>query len=287
MAAIALGGISIEQASRAVAGQMPQSLTVSTSPGSMADEVRYQVQIGTGGEIAAFGFQYALPLWPTAEPVFGSPVRVDSVELSSDGSIRPAAQGLPGRPVQRIINQCTRSKAASFPQRIWIEVPANSVSVLNLLVKGTYPAWPGTKYGLSFSTFAFDEPSAELVPLASENVQRFMPKGTHIELRAKKQHGKAPTTPEIVGRTSPPLRQARIALKVVRPSPSGAVGLRSWARSPWPTLSLGAVQTDSRGHFRVEPQRIPEKGPFAVIARSEARAMRAADWNCGAFFNIK
>jgi hypothetical protein len=266
-------------------GQAPQSLTVTTSTGPQAKEAGYHLRIQTAAEGAAFGFQYDLPSWPTTEPVLGSPVRVSSVGLSGPGSIRPSAQGAVPKPILRRGNACVRELAAPYLQRYWVEMPANSVSVVNLQVRGTYPAWPGTKYGVSFSTFAFDDPSAQLLPLGAINVPRFMPRGTRIALNAKGEPGKQ-ATPELAGRTYPPFRGARIALRAVRPALSGRVRLEDWGDPRPPAISLGSVTTDRHGRFRVPPRRLTAEGSFAVIARSEARGSRAADWNCGAFFSL-
>lgn len=268
------------------AGQAPQSIAITTSPGPLTSEVEYQLRIQSGAEGAAFGLQYEIPPWPTREPVLGSPLRVASVGLSGPGSIRPAAGGASPKPVLRRRNACVRALTAPHPQRYWVEMPANSISVVNFQVKGTYPAWSGTKYGLSFSTFAVDVPTAQLAPLGTINVARLMPKGTRIDLKAKGKPQKG-LTPELMGRTYPPLRQAKIYLRVVRPARSGSVGLDDWGDPHPPAISLGSVRTDREGHFKVPPRSFAGVGPFAVIARSKARGARAADWNCGAFFNVQ
>lgn len=279
---ITCGAASAKLATTAV-GQMPQSLVVTTSAGPSSHEVGYQLRIQSGADGAQFGFEYGLPEWPTTEPVFGSPVKVSSVGLLGPGSIS-SAPGLTPKPVLRIRNGCTRAIPDRFSRRYWVEMPANSNSTVNLLVRGTYPAWPGTKYGVTFSTFAVNDPVAELVPLASINVPRPMPRGTRIGVESKGQL-RTNATPELVGRTFPPFRLARISLRVVRPSRAGTVGLEDWAGTQ-SSASLGAVWTDSRGRFRVSPRPFTGKGKFAVIARSEARGARATDWNCGAFFSI-
>lgn len=270
----------------AVTGSMPLSLAVAISPGSSAGEAQVQLSIESGAAGAAFGFQYDLPSWPAPRLVTGSPVQVASVGLPGPGSIRAATSGPPPKPVLPRRNACIRETAAPNTQRSWVELPPNTTSVVSLRLRGTYPAWPGTRYGLSFSTFPVDDPFAQLAPLASVNVSRFAPRGTRIEIRAKEQPT-AQTTPEIIGRTFPPFRQARIALRAVRPSRSGSVRLEDWADPRPPAISLGAVRTDRQGRFRVPPRRSEAVGPYAVIARSEARSGRAADWNCGAFFNIQ
>lgn len=260
---------------------MPQSLTVGASPGPSAGEAQYQLHIQPGAEGAAFGFQYALPSWPTAEPVFGSPVQVVSVGLFGAGLIRPVAGPPPKRMLLRR-NGCNRGIPDPFSQRYWVEVPANNASVVSLQVKAAYPAWPGTRYRMTFSTFALDDPRADLVPLGAISEPRLMSKGTHIKIWSQEpiQQG---LTPRLTGRTFPPLRLARISLKVVRVSLSNGVSLEDWAGPQ--AISLGAVRTDRQGRFSVPPQPLEVEGRFAVIARSEARSAREADWNCGAFFS--
>lgn len=259
---------------------MPRSVGITTSSGATAREVRYQLEIQSGAEEAAFGVQYDPPSWSTAEPVFGSPLKMFSVGISGPGSIE-SARVLAPKPVLHIRNGCIRATSDSFSQRFWVELPPNSTSTVYLLARGTYPAWPGTIYGVRFSTFAVDDPGAELVPLASVNVPRLMPRGTRIEIKAKGRP-RTDTTPEIVGRTLPPFRSAKISLRVVRPSRSGGVALEGWAAS---VASLGVVQTDRQGRFKVSPRPFSGSGPYAVIARSEARGARVSDWNCGAFFS--
>lgn len=266
-------------------GQEPVAISIETSKGSMPQAVEYLLRVESGPDGAQFGLEYGLPKWPTMEPVFGSPLKVPSVEISGPGSLR-SAPVLPPKPVLLFKKRCIRAIPDSFAQRFWIEMPANGVSTVHLLAKGTYPAWPGTTYGVKFSTFAINDPVAKLVPLASINVPRFVARGTRIEIEAK-GHSRTGETPEIVGRTSPPLRSARVALRVVRPSRSGGVELKDWADAQSPAAYLGAVQTDHQGHFRVPPRPFSGIGSYAVIARSQARGERAADWNCGAFFKVQ
>ncbi len=263
-------------------GQDPIAISIETSRGQSPQDVEYRLQVVSGVAGAQFGLEYGLPAWPTDEPVFGSPVKVPSIGLSGSGSIEPAP-GLTPKPVLQKKHGCIRAIPDRFSQRYWVEIPPNSASTVSLLVKGTYPSWPRTTYGVAFSTFSTNDPLAELVPLASIDVPRLMSRGTHIEVRAKGRSG-ADRTPEIVGRTSPPFRSGLIFVRAVRPSRSGRVGLEDWLAAS--AVPLGVVQTDRQGRFVVPPRAFTGKGSYAVIARSGARGSRAADWNCGAFFSI-
>jgi hypothetical protein len=280
VASIAVAALSVPNAA---AEPMPQSIVVTSAVGPLSEEMEYRLQIQSGPEGAAFGVQYDLPSWPIAEPVLGSPVMVASVGVSGPGSIRPASGGPAPLPVLRRRSACVREKATLYSERFWVEVPANSVSVVVFRVRGTYPAWKGTKYGLSFFTFAVDDPFAQLVRLASVNAPRLMPKGTRISIRVNGQSRKG-WTPGFFGRTFPPFRSGRLYLKVVRPSLSGNVRLEDWTDTEG--ISLGVVRTDRQGRFSAPPHRLEADGSFAVLARSEARGTRAADWNCGAFFSV-
>lgn len=270
---------------RPALGQAPESITVTTSFGPLAREAGYQLRIQSGAGGASFGFQYDLPVWPTTEPVVGSPLWTRAVELSGPGSIRPASIEPVPKPMLPRNNACLRNRPSSISNRIWVEIPSNSTAVVDLRFRGTYPVWPGTKNQIAFSTFDVNSRLAPLTPLTEVHTTPLMPKGTHIELRAKGKHHTVRSTPELVGRTLPPLRKARIALRAVRPARSGKVKLEAWS-SP-AAIPLGSVRTDRRGHFRVAPQPFNARGSFAVLARSEARGSRAADWNCGAFFAVK
>jgi hypothetical protein len=262
-------------------GQMPVALSVETIQEPAQERVEYRLGIQSGSDGAQFGIQYRLPTWPTSDVVFGSPMEVSSVNLSGAGSVRSTAELLP-KPKRRI--GCNRGAPHPYAKRLWIEMPPNSTVVLSFHLTGTDPAWPNTRYAVSFSTFPVESPSAtEVVPLADITVQRLAPRGTRIELIAQRQVG-AMMTPALVGRTFPAFRNARISLRAVRRDPFGGVGLEDWGDPQSSTVSLGAVQTDSRGYFRVPAHRLTANGSYAVIARSQARGNRAADWNCGPFF---
>lgn len=277
-------GLSPNQVSRAATGRMPQSLVVTTAPGSSTKEALYQLQVQSGPEGAQFGVEYVLPTWPTNEAGFGSPLEDTSVSLSGTGSVRTVAAPQP-KPALKF--GCYRGGSRSLFRRYWIEMPANSTSTLIIHVKGTYPAWPQTRFGLSISTFTVEDPLPnELSALADINVPGLMPKGTRIEMKAQGKAGTL-TTPLLVGRTFPPFRYARIALRAILLTRSGSAGLSDWVNPQPPAVSLGAVQTDSRGRFRVSPHRVTARGRYTVIARSEARGKRAADWNCGEFFTVE
>src|SRR6476469_263551 len=136
-------------------GQMPVALSVETIQEPAQEGVEYRLGIQSGSDGAQFGVQYRLPTWPTSEAVFGSPMEVSSVGLSGAGSVRSTAEALP-KPKRRI--GCNRGMPHPYGKRLWIEMPPNSTSTLSLHVEGTYPAWPGTGYGVSFSTFPVESP---------------------------------------------------------------------------------------------------------------------------------
>lgn len=283
VALLAMGGLVIGNLARAGASPMPESLAVTTSSGPGEHEVGYQLRIQSGPEGTAFGVEYELPSWPTTEPISGSPLEIASIDLFGPGSIRPAP-GLVPLPFLPIENGCVRRFNTLVGSRFWVEVPANNASMVDLQVEGRYPAWPGTRYGISFSTFAVDDKLAPLSDLADINVTRFMPMGTHIQIRAKGRLRNG-FTPQLSGKTTPPFRMAQIRLRAVERSRSGKVGLDDWADPAPRAVSLGAVRTDRQGHFSVPPRPLDSEGRYAVIARSEARGARSADWNCGAFFS--
>ena len=242
----------------------------------------YRLEAQSGPEGAAFGFQYGLPSWPTREVVFGSPLEMVSTGLSGSGSIRRARELIP-KPVLRLRNGCNRGMSGRLGTRYWVEVPASSAAIVELHIRGTYPVWRGTETNVALSTFAIDDPMSPMTPLAVISAPGLTPKGTRIDIRTRQQ-SLAGLSPELVGQTDPPFRLARISLKAVRPSRSGAISLEDWTDLSPPAVPLGTVRTDRQGRFSVPPRPFRGSGPFAVIARSEARGERAADWNCGAFF---
>jgi hypothetical protein len=268
---------------------MPASLSVegTRKERDARHEAVYRIHIGSGANEAAFGFQYYLPSWRTGEPVLGSPIGLFSVELTGAGSIEPAASGPVPPPVRIHRDVCRRERASPLSNDYWVQVPPHSNAIVELRAKGTYPAWPSASYRLRFSTFSINDWTAPRTPLATVSTRPLWSKGTHIQLQVVKGPSDNPRfSPELVGRTSPPLRFGRIALRAVRPERSGSVYLEDWLDPRPPAASLGAVLTDRHGRFRVVPRPLRTSGRYAVIARSEARGKRAADWNCGAFFRI-
>lgn len=269
---------------------MPASLFVegAREEGAARHEGVYRLHIVSGEDEAVFGFQYYLPPWPTGEPVLGSPIGLFSVELIGAGSIEPAESGPVPRPVLRRREVCRRERRTPLSNDYWVQVPPRSSAIVELRAKGTHPAWPNTSYRLRFSTFSINDWAAPRTPLAAAFTPPLWSTGTRIQLRVVKDPSDKPRlSPELVGRTSPPFRFGRIALRAVRPERSGSVYLEDWLDPRPPAASLGSVLTDRHGRFRVPPRPLQSSGRYAVIARSEPRGKRAADWNCGAFFSIR
>jgi hypothetical protein len=269
-------------------GQMPASMSVEAlRHGAPPDaEAIYRLQITSGSDGAAFGIHYQLPDWPTREAVLGSPLRIVSVQLLGPGSIEPAKPPLLPKPVLPLQNVCRRERTTPFGNEIWVQVAPSSTAMVELRAKATYPIWPGTKNSVSFFTFSANEPAAPRALLGGVTTPRVGPVGTHIQMRTVgKPRNDHRLSPEVVGRTVPPLRFGRIAVRAVKPLRSGSVLLSNWGAKE--SVSLGSFRTDHRGRFRVPPRSLPTFGKFAVLARSEGRGGRAADWNCGAFFGVR
>jgi hypothetical protein len=271
---------------------MPSALSVQTERvgvGRNAEAV-YRVHVSAGQGGASFGLEYALPPWPTPNLVVGSPVAVTAVTLNGPGVIRPAAMRVMPKPVLRRRKVCKRERFSPIRPSYWVEVPANGTTYIELRGRASYPTWPGTRYDVAFSTFERDDGTAPRTPLQSVSVPQLGQRGTHITLRSldEKVNGLSAVhsgkTPEIVGRTDPPLRHARIRLRAVRPGLGGWASLEDWNQSGSASVKLGSVRTDARGRFRLPPQPFPYVGRYAVLARSQAKGQIAADWNCGVFF---
>lgn len=273
-------------------GQMPTSLSLVGKREGIGrnSEAVFRIQIGTGATGAAFGIAYKLPSWPTPALVQGSPLSISAVNFTGSLSYRPARSPLVPKPLLKRKDVCSRRGTSPFATSFWIEVPANSSAQLELRGRSVHPYWPQTKFELAFSTFDTDEPSAPRNPLGSVSVPPIGLSGTHITMRVPRQKSAARKsaarrmTPEVVGRTDPPLRFERISIRAVRPSPTGDVSLSLWGKSVPSAVPLGSVLTDRAGDFRIPSQAFPFEGRYAIIARSPARGNIAADWNCGAFF---
>ena len=273
-------------------GQMPTSLSLAgVREGSgRASEAVFRIQISSGAAGSAFGIAYKLPPWPTPAFVQGSPISINAVNFTGAGSYRPATSPPIRKPMVKRRNVCGREGPSPFGSSFWIEVPPNSSAQFELRGRAVYPFWPETESGLAFSTFDVDQPSAPRTPLQSVSVPAIGLRGSHITMRASSPKAGTMssvarrTTPEIVGHTDPPLKLERIAIRAVRPSPSGTVSLSRWGRSVPLAVPLGSVLTDRTGAFRLPAQAFPYEGRYAIMARSQSQGTIAADWNCGPFF---
>lgn len=271
---------------------MPATLSVHTERVGIGPsaETLYRIQINAGSSGAAFGLSYALPPWPTPKLVHGSPIAVTAVRLNGSGSIRPAAVRVLPKPVLKRQEACLRERPSPFATAYWVEVPANSSSQIELRGRASYPSWPGTRYDLAFSTFEVDDYTAARIPLQTVVVPPLGKRGTHIIMRSLKAGSSVRKhvrmVPEISGQTDPPLKNARIIIRAVRPAPreGGRVSLKQWAKGGSASVSLGSVRTDKQGRFHLRSQPFPYVGRYAVLARSQAKGLIAADWNCGPFF---
>jgi hypothetical protein len=254
------------------------------SPSGAMAVYRLVAKAGVNG--AAFGFEYNLPSWRAPE-ILGSPLRITSVELSGSGTIRPARDLVLPKPRLNRENACRRERFSPFGLAYWVEVSAGAEVLIELEARGSFPRWPMTRYEVGFSMFELDEPSASRIPLGTLSVAPLSATGTHLQMNAVDaayQTVNERRTPAIRGRTTPPLRNARISLRAVRPSLSGTLNLSQWTDSSPSTVVLGSVRTDQRGRFDFPSRKFPFAGPYAILARSEAGGGSVADWNCGPFF---
>jgi len=270
---------------------LPSSISVQAEKlgASLQGEAVFRLSISNAdaGAPAAFGFEYAVPGWPVPVGVVGSPLQIRSVELMGPGSLRPAQNGPVPKPVRRRSAACQREFPSPFSQAYWVELPANSSSVIELRARSTFPSWPATQYELGFSTFEVDDFTAQRTPLQTVGFSTLGPRGRRINMRVVKRRGAVHAdraTPEIVGRTNPPLRKGLVYLQAVQRTLSGSVSLKQWSDPSPKAIHLGRVRTDQEGHFRFPSRAFPYVGEYAVIARSQAMGHIAADWNCGPFF---
>lgn len=273
----------------AAKGAMPTSIGVQAErigQGASA-EAAYRLNIDAGSSGAAFGLSYQLPPWPASEKLLGSPLAIAMVGFNGSGSMRPVAVPAVPKPSLKYQEICKREGPSPFASAFWIELPSGGKVQLELRGRASYSRWPGTRYDIEFSTFDADTPFATLTPLQAVSTSPLGMRGTHIVMRSLKaqgQNGLPRTTPEIVGRTDPPLRLSPISLRAVRPTRGGGVSLGQWSKPKPAAVPLGTVRTDGQGRFRLAPQRFPYVGRYAFLARSRAQRAVAADWNCGPFF---
>ena len=265
----------------------PSSIVVQAerlNPPSRQEAV-VRIELNSGPGTAAFGFEYELPTWPMPRGIVGSPIQIRSVEMTGAGSLRPAKSGPVPSPVLKREHVCRRELTTPAASAYWVELPANSSSVIELQARSTFPSWPRTKYALRFSTFELDEPTAARTLLQTVGIPMLGHEGRRIDMHLVEHgvtHGRG-RTPELVGGTNPPLRKGRISLRAVRETRSGSVILKQWS-NPFPkTIYLGGVRTDKEGRFRLPSRTFPYAGKYSVIARSQAMGHIAADWNCSPF----
>lgn len=268
----------------------PASVSVGVERFPDGRQAIFRLTATAGENGAAFGFSYQPPPWPWGDRLSrernasGSPISVRSVQLSGPGSLSQLP-GIVPPPALRLFICDRNDRAVYLSNRYWVEVPAGATTNVELIAKGVFPSWPGTRYQLSFSTFADKEKYWPLQTLQA-TTEALSPRGVLIRMReaGEAEEKGAKTSPEIVGATEPPFRHARIALRAIRLPRPNSLSLGAWS-SP-SAVRLGAVQTDERGHFRLPPQPLPPTGWYAFLARSEARGAFAADWNCGPFFTV-
>lgn len=249
----------------------------------------YQVHATAGNNGAAFGLEYEPSGWPTAPHVLGSPIAIREIRLNGAGNIRRARTGLVHPASLKIQLGCRRALPPErWFRQYWIEMPADSSSVIELEAEGTFPAWPGARYALELSTFpneALLEPS---VPLATLTTSSLAPRGVHIQMHAvsgSSSDSDSGRTPRMVGTTSPRAPLTRLALRLVRPTKSGGISLGQWDNKS--SIPLPPVETDRAGRFEIPSAKVGAEGRFSVLARVRERPGKtAADWNCGPFLSL-
>lgn len=244
----------------------------------------YRISVSAGEFGAAVGLSYGLPSWPTAPRVSGSPMRIQSVRLLGQGSLRQAVVFVP-KPKRKRYPHCVRGDTRPTG-RYWLELPPNTTSTVDFQVTATFPRWSRTSYALTLGTF---ESEAHPFPEANLPVPKSAPLGplgTYIQLRPASgaPSQRVGSSPEIVGRIVPPQRNRKVLLRAVRPTQQGAVLLSQWGAAS--SVSFGAVMTDKQGRFRVLSRPLRGSGEFAFLARTMTSGRFAADWNCGSFFEL-
>ncbi len=244
----------------------------------------YRIAVTSGESASAIGLSYDVPSWPTPGLIFGSPLTVDSVRLVGPGTIRPLPTPLPA-PVGNSKYGCSRGKFSHAGRRFWVETPAGATSSVELRARPTFPSWPDTSYRLSLSSFLSEDPGAEESVLKVGAVPRIAKRGTHIQLRSTGKPVGARWSPELVGKTSPPLRNSRVRVRVVRRVRPGGISLDRW--NAMGSIPIVGVRTNRNGRFVVPPKFISGGGLFAFLARTQASSGVAADWTCGPSFKLQ
>ncbi len=269
---------------------MPASVTIQAerSGASGGGELVYRISTQAGAEGAAFGFEYGLPNWSTPG-VVGSPLLISAVNLNGPGSLRPAKSPPVPKPALKKEEVCLREKPSPFATAYWLEVPPGASTNVELHGRSSYPSWPSARFDLAFATFDADSPLAvrSPLPVSSEGPLALGPKGVRLSIdvvEGAQGSNARRMTPRISGRTAPVLRNARIWLRAILPSPGGAVSISDWSKASPASVRVGTVRTDAQGRFRLLPRPFPFAGRYALIARSQAKGGLVADWNCGPFF---
>lgn len=256
----------------------------------------YRIHATAGSNGAAFGLGYRLPGWPSdARPVsrwiVGSPITIQSVRLNGAGSMRRASILSPSRlePDFRVKYSCRRGRPSAVPSQLWVEMPPESSSVIELEGEASFPSWPKTRYAVEFFTFSSEELGAARVPLATLATPALGPAGVRMQTviaddESSERHGPG-WTPEVVGTTHPRLPLSRIAVRLVRPTRYEGVFLGQWMDPS--SVPMSSVETDVAGRFRIPPVKLKAEGRFAFLARVQERPGKtAADWTCGPFFPL-
>jgi hypothetical protein len=256
--------------------------------------ISYVVNASAGPMGAQFGLALERSMWPAASGrVVGSPVTVSHVVLDGPGVLRAPPSTPEPLPVLIHENRCKREAPSMAGSEWWVELPAETEAHVMVGARLAYPRWPGTLFVVEFSTFGIESNEASTiaprVPFGVVESRLKGPTGTHVSLEFvhRRQHHRLAKheIPRLVGKTNPPLRHRLIALRVVRPTETGAVSLSSWKSSA--VARLGTVRTDSHGRFKISPHAKLAPGHYALLARSSSAANIVSDWNCGPFFTIR
>lgn len=257
----------------------------------------YRIHATAGSNGAAFGLGYRLPGWPSdgrSVPrwIVGSPITIQSVRLNGAGSMRRASILSPSRPEPdfRVKYSCRRGRPSAVPSQLWVEMPPESTSVIELEAEASFPSWPETRYAVEFFTFSSEQLGTVRMPLATLATSALSPRGvrmlTQIPNDELSEHHGPRWTPEVVGTTHPPSPLTRIAVRVVRPSRYEGVFLGQWMDPS--SVPMSSVETDLAGRFRISPVKLKAGGRFAFLARIQERPGKtAADWICGPFFSLR
>ena len=276
-----IGGVSWVSSA---AAQLPASIQLRAER-THGGEAVYRLRATAGSQGASFGFELRRPAWPFARTTAGSPITIASVRLEGQGLIQPSPWATAESPGEGL---CRREKPTFDGPSYWMAIPAGATAVAEVHANATYPAWPGTKYTVSFLTFEKNSATAPRTKLGAVTTGTLGKRGSHIGMRATRerlQKGSRRLSPGIDGWTKPRLANTRISLRAIRSS-GGGIWLGEWMNRPPYTVRLGQVLTDAMGHFHLESRAFPYQGRYVVVARSARTRKLAADWNCGPSFRV-